>query len=294
MTEALGLTPSQTAGPYLSIGLLRELTTTELVDPGDPRAIRIRGRLLDGAGDAVPDGLVEIWQANAAGRITGERRRSRGRSGRRSGTEDDGRFEFVTVKPGRVPWPGGGMQAPHIAVGILARGLLKRVVTRLYFPDEEEANAATPCSRGSSPSSGRRSSRPPRTTASGSTSACRGPRKRHSSRCDAVRTERDGMTRAVVLSAVRTPVGRYGGGLADVRPDDLAAIAVAAAVERAGVPPGEIEDVWLGCANQAGEDNRNVARFAALLAGLPESVAGVTVNRLCASGSPPSSAPATP
>ncbi len=92
------------------------------------------------------------------------------------------------------------------------------------------------------------------------------------------------MTRAVVLSAVRTPVGRYGGGLAGVRPDDLAAIAVAAAVERARVPAAEIEDVWLGCANQAGEDNRNVARFAALLAGLPESVAGVTVNRLCASG----------
>ena len=92
------------------------------------------------------------------------------------------------------------------------------------------------------------------------------------------------MTRAVVLSAVRTPVGRYGGGLAGVRPDDLAALAVAAAVERSGVAPEEIEDVWLGCANQAGEDNRNVARFAALLAGLPDSVAGVTVNRLCASG----------
>ena len=92
------------------------------------------------------------------------------------------------------------------------------------------------------------------------------------------------MTPAVILSAVRTPIGRYGGGLAGVRPDDLAAIAVAAAVERAGVEPAEIEDVWLGCANQAGEDNRNIARFAALLAGLPESVAGVTVNRLCASG----------
>ncbi len=92
------------------------------------------------------------------------------------------------------------------------------------------------------------------------------------------------MPRAVVLSAVRTPVGRYGGGLAGVRPDDLAAIAVAAAVERAGVEPAEIEDVYLGCANQAGEDNRNVARMAALLAGLPDSVAGVTVNRLCASG----------
>ncbi|HZT45544.1 MAG TPA: acetyl-CoA C-acyltransferase [Gaiellaceae bacterium] len=92
------------------------------------------------------------------------------------------------------------------------------------------------------------------------------------------------MARAVILSAVRTPVGRYGGGLAEVRPDDLAATAIAAAVERAGVPTDEIEDVWFGCANQAGEDNRNVARMAALLAGLPQSVAGVTVNRLCASG----------
>jgi 3-oxoadipyl-CoA thiolase len=92
------------------------------------------------------------------------------------------------------------------------------------------------------------------------------------------------MPRAVILSAVRTPIGRYGGGLAAVRPDDLAATAIAAAVERAGVPAEEIEDVWFGCANQAGEDNRNVARMAALLAGLPESVAGVTVNRLCASG----------
>jgi 3-oxoadipyl-CoA thiolase len=90
--------------------------------------------------------------------------------------------------------------------------------------------------------------------------------------------------RAVVLSAVRTPVGRYGGGLAGVRPDDLAAEAVRAAVERAGVPAEQIEDAWLGCANQAGEDNRNVARMAVLLAGLPDSIGGVTVNRLCASG----------
>ena len=92
------------------------------------------------------------------------------------------------------------------------------------------------------------------------------------------------MTRAVILSAVRTPVGRYGGGLSGTRPDDLAALVVREAVERAGVEAGEIEDVWLGCANQAGEDNRNVARMAVLLAGLPESVGGVTVNRLCASG----------
>jgi 3-oxoadipyl-CoA thiolase len=89
---------------------------------------------------------------------------------------------------------------------------------------------------------------------------------------------------AVILSAVRTPVGRYGGALAGVRPDDLAALAISAAVERAGVPPEQIEDVYFGAANQAGEDNRNVARMAALLAGLPEEVAGMTVNRLCASG----------
>jgi 3-oxoadipyl-CoA thiolase len=86
------------------------------------------------------------------------------------------------------------------------------------------------------------------------------------------------------MSAVRTPVGRYGGALSGVRPDDLAAVAISAAVERAGVAADEIEDVYFGCANQAGEDNRNVARMAVLLAGLPESVAGVTVNRLCASG----------
>jgi 3-oxoadipyl-CoA thiolase len=92
------------------------------------------------------------------------------------------------------------------------------------------------------------------------------------------------VSRAVVLSAVRTPVGRYGGALSGERPDDLAALVIAEAVARAGVPAEQIEDVWFGAANQAGEDNRNVARMASLLAGLPESVAGVTVNRLCASG----------
>jgi 3-oxoadipyl-CoA thiolase len=92
------------------------------------------------------------------------------------------------------------------------------------------------------------------------------------------------MARAVVLSAVRTPIGRYGGALSNVRPDDLAGIAIASAVERARVDGAAIDDVYFGCANQAGEDNRNVARMGALLAGLPESVAGVTLNRLCASG----------
>jgi acetyl-CoA C-acetyltransferase len=88
----------------------------------------------------------------------------------------------------------------------------------------------------------------------------------------------------VILSAVRTPVGRYGGALSGERPDDLAALVISEAVQRAGVAAGEIEDVYFGAANQAGEDNRNVARMAALLAGLPDAVAGVTVNRLCASG----------
>jgi 3-oxoadipyl-CoA thiolase len=92
------------------------------------------------------------------------------------------------------------------------------------------------------------------------------------------------MSRAVILSGVRTPIGRRGGALADVRPDDLAALVIAEAIRRARVRPEEVEDVYFGAANQAGEDNRNVARMAVLLAGLPESIAGVTVNRLCASG----------
>ena len=89
---------------------------------------------------------------------------------------------------------------------------------------------------------------------------------------------------AVIVSAVRTPIGRYGGSLKDVRPDDLAALVIAEAVRRANIEPGSVEDVILGCANQAGEDNRNVARMALLLAGLPMEVAGQTVNRLCGSG----------
>ncbi|MBT5365484.1 MAG: acetyl-CoA C-acyltransferase [Phycisphaerae bacterium] len=90
--------------------------------------------------------------------------------------------------------------------------------------------------------------------------------------------------RVAIVSAVRTPIGRYGGALSSIRPDDLAAIAIKAAVEQSGIDPNTIDDVYLGAANQAGEDNRNVARMAALLAGLPETVPGSTVNRLCASG----------
>ena len=92
------------------------------------------------------------------------------------------------------------------------------------------------------------------------------------------------MSHPVVVSALRTPIGRFGGGLSGVRPDDLAALAIAAVVQHSGVDPTAIEEVILGCANQAGEDNRNVARMAALLAGLPQATPGYTVNRLCASG----------
>jgi len=150
MTE-VALTPSQTSGPYLEIGLVGGPIGNRLVDESDPRAIRISGLLLDGAGQPVPDGLVEIWQANAAGRYAHpsddrvDVPLEDGFSGfGRSGTVDGGRFELVTVKPGRVPWVDGRLQAPHLLVGVLARGLLKRVATRMYFPDEEEANAEDP------------------------------------------------------------------------------------------------------------------------------------------------------
>jgi len=92
------------------------------------------------------------------------------------------------------------------------------------------------------------------------------------------------MKEAWIVGAVRTPIGRHGGALATVRPDDLGALALEALMERTGVPPEEVEDVYFGCANQAGEDNRNVARMSLLLAGFPEIVSGATVNRLCGSG----------
>ena len=92
------------------------------------------------------------------------------------------------------------------------------------------------------------------------------------------------MPEAYLVGGVRTPIGRYGGALASVRPDDLAALVVGEAVRRAGVDGAAIDEVILGAANQAGEDNRNVARMAVLLAGLPDAVPGITVNRLCASG----------
>ena len=145
-----GPTPSQTIGPFFHDALLDE-DRSALVAPDHPRAIRIEGTVYDGAGDPVPDAMVEIWQANGAGRYN-DHADSRedlpldeGFSGfGRSGTDASGRFSFTTVKPGPVPLPDGGMQAPHVMVSVFARGLLKRVATRIYFPDEEEANAADP------------------------------------------------------------------------------------------------------------------------------------------------------
>ncbi len=134
------LTGSQTVGPYLHMGLLRELIGPEVVPRASPGAIVIRGRLLDGAGAPVPDGMIETWQADPQGRYDAP-----GFAGlARSGTVPGGSFELITVKPGRVAFPDGRLQAPHLAVGVFARGLLKRLVTRLYFPDETSANDEDP------------------------------------------------------------------------------------------------------------------------------------------------------
>jgi protocatechuate 3,4-dioxygenase, alpha subunit len=138
------VTPSQTVGPFLSLGLT--WTDGHLVVPeGTPGAIRISGVLLDGAGVPVPDGVVETWQADPDGRFD-HPDDPRGASGSgfggfgRCSTDEEGRYRIVTVKPGAL----GDGQAPHIDVTVLARGLLQHVVTRIYFPDEAEANVADP------------------------------------------------------------------------------------------------------------------------------------------------------
>jgi protocatechuate 3,4-dioxygenase alpha subunit len=136
-------TPSQTVGPYLHIGMIDGLIGPAAVAPGTPGAVVIRGRLLDGAAEPVPDGMIEAWSADADGRYDAPGHRGLARSG----TLGDGAFELVVLKPGRVPAADGALQAPHVAVGVFARGLLKRLATRLYFPDEADANAADPVLR---------------------------------------------------------------------------------------------------------------------------------------------------
>ena len=143
-------TPSQTVGPFFHIGLPADGQEV-LVATDDRGAIRIEGTVIDGEGEPVSDALIEIWQANEAGRYAHpeddreELPLDDGFSGfGRCSTDGSGRYSFVTLKPGRVPAAGGALQAPHIEVSVFARGLLKRLVTRIYFPDEEAANREDP------------------------------------------------------------------------------------------------------------------------------------------------------
>lgn len=135
-------TPAQTVGPFFEDSLLRDPMNTIADESTDARLIRVEGRVLDGDGAAVPDAMVEVWQANADGlyRHPADRREGSIDDGfggfGRSGTDDSGRYWFQTVKPGPVPSPNGGAQAPHLNVCVFARGLLDHLATRIYFEDE--------------------------------------------------------------------------------------------------------------------------------------------------------------
>ncbi|MGH3069065.1 MAG: protocatechuate 3,4-dioxygenase subunit alpha [Streptosporangiaceae bacterium] len=146
----LPLTPSQTVGPFLALALPWPDGPT--VVPADtPGAITITGRLLDGQGAPIPDGLIETWQADPDGRFD-HPDDPRGAVGYAAGfrgygrcpTGPDGRYHIITLRPGALPSPDGGREAPHLDVTVFARGLLDRVVTRIYFPGEAEANAGDP------------------------------------------------------------------------------------------------------------------------------------------------------
>jgi protocatechuate 3,4-dioxygenase alpha subunit len=142
----LGTTPSQTVGPFFALALPWP-DGPFVVPEGTESAIWLRGRVLDGAGDPVPDALVETWQAGPDGRYAHpEDPRGGGgfRGFGRCATSSDGAWAILTLKPGPVPGLDGATQAPHVAVSVFARGLLNRVVTRIYFADEPEANAADP------------------------------------------------------------------------------------------------------------------------------------------------------
>jgi protocatechuate 3,4-dioxygenase, alpha subunit len=137
----LPTTPSQTAGPFFSFGLCTERSPSGVVAIEAPGAVELTGRVVDGAGDGVPDALVEIWQADGDGVY----RKEWGWA--RSGTDESGSYRLITLKPGRVPADDGALQAPHLSVLVFARGLLKPVLTRMYFPDEEPANEEDPVLR---------------------------------------------------------------------------------------------------------------------------------------------------
>jgi protocatechuate 3,4-dioxygenase, alpha subunit len=146
----LSTTPSATVGPYLSIGLIWA-DGPYAVAEGTPGAIWLRGRVLDGNGDLVPDAMIETWQADPDGRFA-HPDDPRGSAttpgfrgfGRSTTVTPAGEYGVLTLKPGRVPDGEGGLQAPHVDVSVFARGLLDRVVTRIYFADEAEANAEDP------------------------------------------------------------------------------------------------------------------------------------------------------
>ena len=151
MSERLGLTPSQTVGPYLHIGLEWD-DGAYAVPEGTEGAFWITGTVFDGQGVPVGDAMVETWQADPDGRFD-HPDDPRGatasavpgfRGFARCSTDADGRYRVLTVKPGALPIPDGGTEAPHLDVSVFARGLVDRVVTRIYFPDEEAANAADP------------------------------------------------------------------------------------------------------------------------------------------------------
>jgi protocatechuate 3,4-dioxygenase alpha subunit len=145
----LAPTPSQTVGPFFSFGLEWE-DGPFAVPEGTEGAIRIEGRLLDGRGNPVPDGLIETWQADPDGRFAhpddsrGAVDRDGFRGFTRCPTDGEGRWSVLTLKPGPIPGPGGTVQAPHLAVSVFCRGLLARLVTRIYFADEAERNLADP------------------------------------------------------------------------------------------------------------------------------------------------------
>jgi protocatechuate 3,4-dioxygenase alpha subunit len=138
MTEP-ALTPSQTVGPFLHIGLLWE-DGPDVVPDGTAGAILIAGRIVDGDGAPVPDALVETWQCDGGGRFDNPGFRGFGRCP----TGSDGRYRIRTVKPAALSTGDGATEAPHLDVSVFARGLLDRVVTRIYFADEPDANAADP------------------------------------------------------------------------------------------------------------------------------------------------------